>query len=84
MSKGNNILNDIPKHNHIEPAVNIDKEEFIKLVKSRRSIRVFTNDSVSPNDLIECLELAILAPTSSNLQCWEFYWVKSNFVNFYY
>ena len=77
MSKGNNILNDIPKHNYIEPAIDIDRQEFIELVKSRRSVRVFTNDSVSPNDLIECLELALLAPTSSNLQCWEFYWVKS-------
>ena len=26
---------------------------------------------------MECLELALLAPTSSNLQCWEFYWVKN-------
>ena len=77
MSKGNNILNDIPKHDHIESAVNIDRKEFIELVKSRRSVRVFTNDRVSPKDLKECLELALLAPTSSNLQCWEFYWVKS-------
>ena len=24
-----------------------------------------------------CLELALLAPNSSNLQPWEFYWVRS-------
>jgi len=73
-----NILKDIPKHNYKEPAVNIDKEEFIKLVNSRRSVRVFTNDKVNHNDLKECIELALLAPTSSNLQCWEFYWVKDD------
>tara|TARA_X000001036_G_scaffold237490_1_gene221570 strand:+ start:195 stop:965 length:771 start_codon:yes stop_codon:yes gene_type:complete len=77
MSKSNNILQNPPKHNHIEPAINIDKEEFIKLINSRRSVRVFTDDIIDPNDLKECLDLAVLAPTSSNLQCWEFYWVKN-------
>ena len=77
MNKSDNILQNIPKHNHIEPAIDIDKKEFIKVVNSRRSVRVFTDDLVDPDDLKECLELALLAPTSSNLQCWEFYWVKS-------
>ncbi|MDC1050696.1 nitroreductase family protein [Candidatus Marinimicrobia bacterium] len=78
MSSTENILKDIPKHGHKEPAENINKEEFIKLVNSRRSVRVFTDDPVDPKDIKECLELALLAPTSSNLQCWEFYWVKDN------
>ena len=77
MNKNKNILQNIPKHNHLEPAIDIDKDEFIKLVKSRRSVRVFTNETVNPNDLKECLELSLLAPTSSNLQCWEFYWIKN-------
>jgi len=76
MSKSQNILKDIPKHNYKEPAIDIDKKEFINLVNSRRSVRVFTEDQVNPNDIKECLELALLAPTSSNLQCWEFYWVQ--------
>ena len=76
MSKGENILQNVPKHNHVEPAIDIDKNEFIKLVNSRRSVRVFTDEPVDSNDIMECLELALLAPTSSNLQCWEFYWVK--------
>ena len=76
MSKGGNILQNVPKHNHVEPAVNIDKNEFIKLVNSRRSVRVFTDEPIDPKDIKECLELALLAPTSSNLQCWEFYWVQ--------
>jgi len=77
MSQDDNILKNIPKHNHIEPAIDIDKKEFIKLIESRRSVRVFTDENVEHNDLKECLELALLAPTSSNLQCWEFYWVQS-------
>ena len=55
----------------------INKEEFIKVVKSRRSVRVY-NDEVVPEDVIHsCLDLALLAPNSSNLQAWKFYWVKS-------
>lgn len=55
----------------------INKEEFIKVVKSRRSVRVY-NDEVVPDDVIlSCLDLALLAPNSSNLQAWKFYWVKS-------
>ena len=73
-----NILIDIPKHNHIEPAEILDKEEFKKLINNRRSVRVYTDEPVIESDLIECLELALLAPTSSNLQPWEFYWVKNN------
>ena len=77
MSKTDNILLNIPNHNHSEPEVKIDKEEFIKVVESRRSVRVFKKDSIKEEHIKECLELALLAPTSSNLQCWEFYWVRS-------
>ena len=69
------ILN--KKNKYEEPAVDIDRNEFIKLVNSRRSVRVFTNEPVDQNHIEECLELALLAPTSSNLQCWEFYWIKN-------
>ena len=77
MSKTDNILLNVPNHNHSEPEVKIDKEEFIKVVESRRSVRVFKKDSIKEEHIKECLELALLAPTSSNLQCWEFYWVRS-------
>ena len=77
MNKTDNILLNVPNHNHSEPEVKIDKEEFIKVVESRRSVRVFKKDSIKEEHIKECLELALLAPTSSNLQCWEFYWVRS-------
>lgn len=41
----------------------------------RRSTRVYKNDSIDTNKVKECLVNASLAPTSSNLQLWEFYHV---------
>jgi nitroreductase len=62
---------------YIEPAAECDFEAFVKVVESRRSVRVFTED-VIPDAVVEkCLDLALLAPNSSNLQSWDFYWVKS-------
>lgn len=60
-----------------EEAPVTDFEAFRKVVESRRSIRVYEDRAV-PDDVVrECLRLALLAPTSSNLQCWEFHWVKN-------
>ncbi|MFK7991606.1 MAG: nitroreductase family protein [Sandaracinaceae bacterium] len=56
-----------------EPARETDFEAFVDVVESRRSVRRFTDEPI-PNAVVErCLDLALLAPTSSNLQCWEFY-----------
>ena len=76
---GKPILNELfeTKNKHIEEVPAIDKEEFIKAVKSRRSVRNFTDEPVLEKDMRECLELTLLAPNSSNLQPWEFYWVRS-------
>ena len=50
--------------------------DFFDLIRRRRSVRKFTNESV-PNEVItKALKSALLAPNSSNLQPWEFYWVK--------
>ena len=76
---GKPILNELfeTKNKHIEEVPIIDKEEFIKAVKSRRSVRNFKDEPVLEKDMRECLELTLLAPNSSNLQPWEFYWVRS-------
>lgn len=55
----------------------IDVEEFRKVVRSRRSIRRFTDEPIPEQVLEDCLELATLAPNSSNLQPWEFYVVRT-------
>ena len=76
---GKPILNELfeTKNKHIEEVPAIDKEEFIKAVKSRRSVRNFKDEPVLEKHMRECLELTLLAPNSSNLQPWEFYWVRS-------
>ena len=51
--------------------------DFFDLVRKRRSVRKFTNETV-PKEVIEkSLDAALLAANSSNLQPWEFYWVKN-------
>lgn len=62
---------------HSEPAVECNFEEFAKVVESRRSVRVYENEAVPDAVVEKCLDMALLAPNSSNLQPWEFYWVKS-------
>lgn len=52
-------------------------DEFQKVVRHRRSVRRFTDEPVPPQVLDNCLELAMLAPNSSNLQPWEFFVVRT-------
>ncbi|MFN3696667.1 MAG: nitroreductase family protein [Pseudobdellovibrio sp.] len=49
---------------------------FKEIVNGRRSIRKFTTDKIPTEIMEECLDLALLAPNSSNLQPWEFYWIQ--------
>lgn len=63
--------------NHREPAAPVSFDEFRKVVESRRSVRVYRKDEVPDTVVEECLRLALLAPNSSNLQPWEFHWVKN-------
>lgn len=54
----------------------IDVNNFRKVLESRRSVRKFT-DTPIPNEVLDaCLDLALLAPNSSNLQPWTFYVVQ--------
>ena len=70
------IFKKIPDTRYIEPAIETNAAEFEKVVRSRRSTRVYSDESVPESVMRKCLELATLAPNSSNLQCWEFYWVR--------
>jgi nitroreductase len=60
-----------------EPLHPVNPAEFRKVVENRRSVRVYDGSPVPESVVRECLELALLAPNSSNLQPWEFYWVRS-------
>ncbi|MEM9076048.1 MAG: nitroreductase family protein [Bacteroidota bacterium] len=45
-----------------------------KAIAHRRSVRIFRDDVELDTDKVKlCIENAVLAPTSSNLQLWEFY-----------
>jgi nitroreductase len=47
-------------------------DEFEKIVQRRRSIRIFSSAPVPEEVLQKSFELAILSPSSSNLQPWQF------------
>ncbi len=51
--------------------------EFFEAVSKRRSVRKYTATKVPEAVINMALDAALIAPTSSNLQQWEFYWVKS-------
>jgi len=51
--------------------------DFFEAVEARRSIRKFTPAQVPEPVIRKALEAAVLAPNSSNLQTWDFYWVRT-------
>ena len=51
--------------------------DFFEAVQSRRSVREYTNEPVPPEVIEKALDAALLAPNSSNMQTWEFWWVRS-------
>lgn len=55
----------------------INDVKFIDVVTSRRSVRRFTNNQIPDDVLNACLDIAMLAPNSSNLQPWEFYVIET-------
>ncbi|CAG69368.1 MULTISPECIES: nitroreductase family protein [Acinetobacter] len=66
------------KERYYEPAPqDIDIENFRKVIESRRSVRKFTDKTIPAEVLDACLDLALLAPNSSNLQPWTFYVVQN-------
>ena len=47
--------------------------EFSEVIKKRRSIRKFTDEGVSREQIIKMLEAATIAPNACNMQSWHFY-----------
>lgn len=66
----------MPKYQADEPP-EINVEEFRKVVQSRRSVRRFTDEKIPEAVVQDCLDMALLAPNSSNLQPWMFYRIRS-------
>ena len=51
--------------------------EFFDVINKRRSSRKFTNKDVPEDVMRMAFDAGVKAPNSSNLQTWNFYWVKS-------
>ncbi len=52
------------------------KEEVLRFITSRRSIRNFTSEPVSEEDIMIILKSAMAAPSARNVQPWSFIVVK--------
>ena len=50
--------------------------DFFDAVNKRRSVRKFSKTKVPESVIRKCLKASVLAPNSSNLQPWEFYWAR--------
>ncbi|MCB0370090.1 MAG: nitroreductase family protein [Bdellovibrionales bacterium] len=51
--------------------------DFFEAIEKRRSVRKYTEKPVPAEVINKALDAALKAPNSSNLQPWEFYWVRS-------
>ena len=49
---------------------------FFDVLNKRRSVRKFSETKVPESIMRKCLKASLLAPNSSNLQPWEFYWIR--------
>jgi nitroreductase len=72
------ILEKSKPSNYDEPALDCSWDEFRKVVVSRRSVRQYDATPVPESVIRDAIDLGLIAPTSSNLQQTEFYWVRSN------
>ena len=51
--------------------------DFFETVKRRRSVRKYNGMPVPDDVVSKALDAALLAPNSSNLQTWQFFWIKN-------
>lgn len=55
----------------------ISEKSVSEAIQYRRSVRAFKKQPIDAQKVKECIQLATLAATSSNLQLWEFYHIVS-------
>jgi nitroreductase len=57
-------------------------QDFDKIIQKRRSVRIYDETATFDENVIKRgLDRAVLSPNSSNMQLWEFYWVKTKSVH---
>ena len=74
--KNEDIISNPPRFDYHEEASAPHPQVFDQIVRSRRSVRKFLAEPIPESIVREVLRWGLLAPTSSNLQCWEFHWVQ--------
>ena len=79
MTNASDIMTKVPEIRHKESSIvqSGDDVAFERVIRSRRSVRVYTQEKIPQEVMQKAFDWALLAPNSSNLQCWEFHWVKN-------
>ncbi|HCZ08574.1 MAG TPA: nitroreductase family protein [Flavobacteriales bacterium] len=75
MSKVNIFKPVEQKSRSAAPAPPTDSAAFHAVVDSRRSVRVYADDPIPESVMEACMDAALKAPNSSNLQTWEIHHV---------
>ena len=78
MSDKKSVFNETLDLGYEEELRPVDYEGFRNIVENRRSIRVFKDQSLPENLVKNALEDGLMAPNSSNLQPWQFIWVRKD------
>lgn len=71
------IFSKVPEGGYEEASDYSDPQSFAKLIDARRSCRVYTDEKVPEEIMRTCMSQALMAPSSSNLRSWQFYWVRT-------
>ncbi len=78
MADFSKLIDDMSGYKHAPEHMNeVSPVEFDKIVQNRRSVRFYTDEKIPAEVVEKVLDWGLLAPNSSNLQPWEFYWVKN-------
>lgn len=64
-----------------DPKTHLDRNETLRSIKNRRSIRTFSEVQVSEEDLLTILHAAHQAPSAHNQQSWKFIVLKDKAKN---
>ena len=65
-------MSDALPQSDLDRDLDCDFEAFAKIVRTRRSVRAYLPEPVPTDVMDACLDLALLAPTSHNLESWQF------------
>jgi nitroreductase len=47
-------------------------EQFSDLIKNRRSMRKFTNEELTQDEVVSLMKAALMSPSSKRSNCWQF------------